>query len=167
MGNSLITPTIPSLVTIEASKQSETIRLSLGKDYLVRFTIECRSSSSRATMPYNAFSVVMRFGRWHRLIRPDGLTSIRRSFVPENWPRMCSGAGLDASTAEIREYRPGAVVRGACEVGPPLADLVQTNPPRSDECVDDGTEVIFRRLDARSAGAGTRQVWDSPDVFPV
>ena len=60
----------------------------------------------RRPVPYRIFSVMMRFGGWHRFIRPDGLRSIRRSFVAEDWQRMCAAAGLAASAVTIAEYRP-------------------------------------------------------------
>ena len=60
----------------------------------------------RKPVPYHVFSLMMRCGWWHRFIRPDGLRSIRRSFLAEDWRRMCAAAGLDLATVEIREYRP-------------------------------------------------------------
>jgi 2-polyprenyl-3-methyl-5-hydroxy-6-metoxy-1,4-benzoquinol methylase len=60
----------------------------------------------RQPVPYHVFNVMIRFGRWHRFIRPDGLRSIRRSFLAEDWQRMCAAAGLDAATVTIAEYRP-------------------------------------------------------------
>ena len=60
----------------------------------------------RKPVPYHVFSVMMRCGWWHRFIRPDGLRSIRRSFLAEDWRRMCAAAGLDLATVEIREHRP-------------------------------------------------------------
>jgi SAM-dependent methyltransferase len=58
----------------------------------------------RKEVPYRVFDALMRGPWWHRFIRPDGLASIRRSFVAEDWVRMCSAAGLGA--VEIRECRP-------------------------------------------------------------
>jgi 2-polyprenyl-3-methyl-5-hydroxy-6-metoxy-1,4-benzoquinol methylase len=60
----------------------------------------------RKPMPYRIFDVMTRFGRWHRFIRQDGLASIRRSFLAEDWERMCAAAGLDASVVTIAEYKP-------------------------------------------------------------
>jgi SAM-dependent methyltransferase len=64
----------------------------------------------RKPMPYRIFSAVMRFGPWHPFLRPDGLTSIRRSFVRQDWVRMCEAAGVGA--VEIREYRPARLCVG-------------------------------------------------------
>jgi hypothetical protein len=61
----------------------------------------------RKPVPYRVFDALTRFGWWHPFIRPDGLASIRRSFLAEDWRRMCSAAGLDAGAVAIREYRPG------------------------------------------------------------
>ena len=60
----------------------------------------------RKPVPYRVFDAVMRFGWWHPFIRPDGLASIRRSFLAEDWQRLCSAAGLNAGAVAIREHRP-------------------------------------------------------------
>jgi SAM-dependent methyltransferase len=60
----------------------------------------------RKPVPYRVFGALMRFGWWHPFIRPDGLASIRRSFLAEDWQRMCSAAGLPAGAVTIREHRP-------------------------------------------------------------
>ena len=60
----------------------------------------------RKPVPYRVFDVMMRGPWWHRFIRPDGLRSLRRSFLAEDWRRMCAAAGLDAGTVAIREHRP-------------------------------------------------------------
>jgi hypothetical protein len=51
----------------------------------------------------------MRGPWWHRFIRPDGLRSIRRSFLAEDWMRICAAAGLSAGDIEIREHRPARI----------------------------------------------------------
>jgi 2-polyprenyl-3-methyl-5-hydroxy-6-metoxy-1,4-benzoquinol methylase len=60
----------------------------------------------RKPVPYKVFSVIMRGPWWQRFIRPDGLRSIRRSFLAEDWRRMCVAAGLDMHAVEIAEHRP-------------------------------------------------------------
>jgi len=60
----------------------------------------------RKPLPYRVFGAIMRGPWWHRFIRPDGLRSIRRSFLAEDWVRMCAAAGLGAGDVEIREHRP-------------------------------------------------------------
>jgi len=64
----------------------------------------------RMPAPYRIFSVAARGPWWHRFIRPDGLVSIRRSFVEEDWLRMCAAAGLGFSEVEIRAHRPARLV---------------------------------------------------------
>jgi SAM-dependent methyltransferase len=60
----------------------------------------------RKPVPYKVFSVMMRGPWWHRFIRLDGLRSIRRSFLEEDWRRMCAAAGLDTHAVEVTEHRP-------------------------------------------------------------
>jgi hypothetical protein len=60
----------------------------------------------RKPVPYRVFNLFMRGPWWHPYIHPDGLASIRRSFLAEDWVRMCAAAGLDAGAVEIREHRP-------------------------------------------------------------
>jgi SAM-dependent methyltransferase len=60
----------------------------------------------RKPMPYRIFDLAMRGPWWHRFIRPDGLLSIRKSFLAEDWGRICAQAGLGTTAVEIREYRP-------------------------------------------------------------
>jgi SAM-dependent methyltransferase len=61
---------------------------------------------NRKPVPYRIFDITMRGPWWHRFIRPDGLRSIRRSFLAEDWMRICAAAGLSAGDIEIRENRP-------------------------------------------------------------
>jgi SAM-dependent methyltransferase len=60
----------------------------------------------RKPVPYRLFDIFMRGPWWHRFIRPDGLRSLRRSFVEQDWVRMCAAARLDPREVEIRTYRP-------------------------------------------------------------
>jgi SAM-dependent methyltransferase len=60
----------------------------------------------RKSVPYRVFNVLMRGPWWHPFIRCDGLASIRRAFLIEDWQRMCAAAGLGAEDVEIREHRP-------------------------------------------------------------
>ncbi|GAC1422758.1 MAG: class I SAM-dependent methyltransferase [Acidobacteriaceae bacterium] len=59
----------------------------------------------RKPIPYHLFSLLMRGPWWHRFIRHDGMASIRRSFLHDDWERMCASAGVGPSVV-IREYRP-------------------------------------------------------------
>lgn len=60
----------------------------------------------RRPVPYRIFGLLTRFGGWHRFIRSDGLRSIRRSFIAEDWQHLCAQAGLDPSAISIAEYKP-------------------------------------------------------------
>jgi SAM-dependent methyltransferase len=64
----------------------------------------------RRPVPYRIFSVAARGPWWHSFIRPDGLKSIRRSFVEEDWQRICAAAGLGFGEVEIRAHRPARLV---------------------------------------------------------
>jgi hypothetical protein len=66
----------------------------------------------RKPVPYRVFDVTMRGPWWHRFIRPDGLRSLRRSFLEEDWVRMCAAAGLGADDMEIFEHRPARLCVG-------------------------------------------------------
>ena len=59
----------------------------------------------RRPLPYYLFGLLMHGPWWHRFIRHDGMTSIRRSFLREDWERMCAAAGV-GEAAVVREYRP-------------------------------------------------------------
>jgi SAM-dependent methyltransferase len=60
----------------------------------------------RKPVPYRVFGGMMRGPWWHRFIRTDGLRSLRRSFLEQDWARLCAAAGLGAEHVEIREHRP-------------------------------------------------------------
>lgn len=66
----------------------------------------------RRSAPYYVFRAVAAVAGWHRFVRHDGPVSIRRSFVREDWERMCGAAGLDMGAVEIREYRPARLCVG-------------------------------------------------------
>jgi SAM-dependent methyltransferase len=60
----------------------------------------------RKPIPYFCFDISFRGPWWHRFIRPDGLRSIRRSFLEEDWKRISAAANLAPGAARIRRYRP-------------------------------------------------------------
>jgi SAM-dependent methyltransferase len=60
----------------------------------------------RQAVPYHLFRFVSPVLKLHRFVRNDGPVSIRRSFVTEDWRRLCAAAGLVSGTASIREHRP-------------------------------------------------------------
>ena len=81
----------------------------------------------RKPVPYRIFDLLMRGPWWHRFIRPDGLRSIRRSFVAEDWQRMCCEAGIDLAAVRIEECRPARLCVGRVKA----ASLEQTAPPET------------------------------------
>lgn len=66
----------------------------------------------RKAVPYHVFRLWARFTTWHPFVKNDGAVSIRRSFVVEDWKRLCTAAGLDANAVSIQEYRPARLCVG-------------------------------------------------------
>jgi len=52
---------------------------------------------SRAAIPFHLLRVFTKLARLHPFVQHDGPVSIARSFVPEDWQRMCGAAGLGTS----------------------------------------------------------------------
>ena len=48
----------------------------------------------RHWLPYYGFGVLAWLARWHHFVLSDGRISIARAFVPEEWRRLMSAAGL-------------------------------------------------------------------------
>lgn len=59
----------------------------------------------RMPVPYRLFSALMHGPWWHRFIRVDGLTSIRRSFREDDWVRMTEAARVRDGVV-LRRYVP-------------------------------------------------------------
>ena len=66
----------------------------------------------RQRMPYRLFRLVARFTNWHPFVKNDGAVSILRSFVVEDWQRLCAAAGLAPSSVSIKELRPARLCIG-------------------------------------------------------
>ncbi len=66
----------------------------------------------RKAVPYHLFRLLARFTNWHPFVKNDGAVSIRRSFVVEDWKRLCVAAGLDAKAVSIKEYHPARLCVG-------------------------------------------------------
>jgi SAM-dependent methyltransferase len=66
----------------------------------------------RQKVPYHLFRLLTRFTNWHPFVKNDGPVSIRRSFVVEDWQRLCAAAGIAAQSVSIREYRPARLCVG-------------------------------------------------------
>ncbi len=61
---------------------------------------------SRSAIPYHLFRVFAKLANFHPFVQHDGPVSIARSFLPEDWQRMCAAAGLRRDEVSIRAYRP-------------------------------------------------------------
>jgi SAM-dependent methyltransferase len=66
----------------------------------------------RRPVPYHLFRLLARFTNWHRFVKNDGPVSIRRSFIVEDWQRLCAAAELAAESVSIQEYRPARLCVG-------------------------------------------------------
>jgi SAM-dependent methyltransferase len=66
----------------------------------------------RTAFPYRAFSLLVKVLPFHPFVQNDGLVSIRRSFLVEDWQRMCAAAALPMDAVTIREYRPARLCVG-------------------------------------------------------
>jgi SAM-dependent methyltransferase len=61
---------------------------------------------SRSAIRYHFFRIFSKLVGLHPFVQHDGPVSIARSFVPEDWQRMCAAAGLDANDIAIRAFAP-------------------------------------------------------------
>jgi len=66
----------------------------------------------RKPVPYHLFRLWARFANWHPFVKNDGPVSIRRSFVAEDWQRLCAAAGVAAESVSITEHRPARLCVG-------------------------------------------------------
>jgi 2-polyprenyl-3-methyl-5-hydroxy-6-metoxy-1,4-benzoquinol methylase len=62
---------------------------------------------SRNPVPYHLFRMFSKLMGLHPFVQHDGPASIARAFLPEDWRRMCSAAGLAEDDVLIRGYTPG------------------------------------------------------------
>ncbi len=67
---------------------------------------------SRNITPYRLFKWLSRFMRLHPFVQHDGPVSIARAFVPEDWRRICSAAGLALADVNIQGFTPGRLCVG-------------------------------------------------------
>ena len=61
---------------------------------------------SRAPVPYHLFGWFAKAARLHRFVQHDGPVSFLRSFVADDWRRLCAAAGLRNGEFEILPYKP-------------------------------------------------------------
>lgn len=62
---------------------------------------------SRAATPYHLFRIFSTLFGFHRFVRHDGPVSIARSFVFDDWLRICKTAVLINGSVSIRPFTPG------------------------------------------------------------
>ena len=61
---------------------------------------------SRAAIPYHFIRIFTRFAGLHRFVQNDAPVSIARSFVAQDWQRICAAASLKNRDVVIRAHRP-------------------------------------------------------------
>ncbi|WP_263351946.1 methyltransferase domain-containing protein [Acidicapsa acidisoli] len=61
---------------------------------------------SRAPIPYHLFRIFSKLARLHPFVQHDGPVSIARSFVPNDWQRMCTAAGLRNHDFAVQSFTP-------------------------------------------------------------
>jgi 2-polyprenyl-3-methyl-5-hydroxy-6-metoxy-1,4-benzoquinol methylase len=66
----------------------------------------------RKAVPYHLFRFLVRFTKLHPFVKNDGAVSIRRSFVVEDWRKLCAATGLAAEEVSLKEYRPARLCVG-------------------------------------------------------
>ncbi len=66
----------------------------------------------RTMLPYRAFSLLGKVLPLHPFVRNDGLVSIRRSFLHDDWQRLITRAGLPTSEVSVQAYRPARLCVG-------------------------------------------------------
>jgi SAM-dependent methyltransferase len=61
---------------------------------------------SRAVVPYHLLRIFTKLAGLHPFVQHDGPVSIARSFVPDDWRRICAAASLDQSAISIQSVFP-------------------------------------------------------------
>ena len=61
---------------------------------------------SRARAPYHLLHLFAKIARLHPFVQHDGPVSIARSFVTEDWQRLCATAGLEEGAVSIQPSKP-------------------------------------------------------------
>lgn len=61
---------------------------------------------SRAPVPYHLFRWFSKAAGLHAFVQHDGPVSFLRAFVPDDWKRLCSEAGLGWDEFEVVGYKP-------------------------------------------------------------
>jgi hypothetical protein len=61
---------------------------------------------SRAAVPYHLLRMFSKIAGLHHFVQHDGPVSIARSFIPDDWRRICSAAGLRPDDVSIQPVWP-------------------------------------------------------------
>jgi SAM-dependent methyltransferase len=61
---------------------------------------------SRAAVPYNLLRIFSKIAGLHHFVQHDGPVSIARSFIPNDWRRICAAAGLHQDDVSIQSVWP-------------------------------------------------------------
>ncbi len=61
---------------------------------------------SRAPIPYHLFKAFSKLANLHPFVQHDGPVSIARAFVPGDWRRMCTAAGLREIDFALHAFTP-------------------------------------------------------------
>jgi SAM-dependent methyltransferase len=61
---------------------------------------------SRAAVPYHLLRIFSKLAGLHHFVQHDGPVSIARSFIPDDWRRICAAAGLHPSDVSIQPVWP-------------------------------------------------------------
>ncbi len=61
---------------------------------------------SRAATPYYLLRIFSKLAGLHHFVQHDGPVSIARSFIPDDWRRICTTAGLHANDISIKPVWP-------------------------------------------------------------
>jgi SAM-dependent methyltransferase len=67
---------------------------------------------SRAAIPYHLLRIFSKIAGLHHFVQHDGPVSIARSFIPDDWRRMCAAAGLHPSDVSIQPVWPARLCVG-------------------------------------------------------
>jgi len=60
----------------------------------------------RHPVPYHVFRIAAKLARFHRFVQHDGPVSIARAFVPDDWRRLVTAAGIDPADLDIHWRMP-------------------------------------------------------------
>jgi 2-polyprenyl-3-methyl-5-hydroxy-6-metoxy-1,4-benzoquinol methylase len=61
---------------------------------------------SRAAIPYHLLRIFSKIAGLHHFVQHDGPVSIARSFIPDDWRRICAAAGLEPGDVSIQPVWP-------------------------------------------------------------